>query len=44
MFILGMACVFIGISLLAPDDSKGNYNILFDGFTMIQGMQSINFF
>ena len=23
MFILGMMCVFIGISLLAPDESKG---------------------
>ncbi|MED6165184.1 hypothetical protein PIB30_097218 [Stylosanthes scabra] len=23
MFILGMTCVFVGISLLAPDDSKG---------------------
>ncbi|CAN7003564.1 unnamed protein product [Brassica oleracea var. botrytis] len=24
MFILGMMCVFIGISLLAPDDTRGN--------------------
>ena len=24
MFILGMMCVFIGICLLAPDDTKGN--------------------
>lgn len=23
MFVLGVMCVFIGISLLAPDDSKG---------------------
>ena len=25
MFILGMMSVFIGISLLAPDESKGNF-------------------
>lgn len=25
MFILGMMCVFIGICLLAPDDTKGNF-------------------
>lgn len=24
MFILGMLCVFIGISLLAPDDTRSN--------------------
>ena len=24
MFISGMLCVFIGISLLAPDDTRGN--------------------
>lgn len=27
MFLLGMAFVFIGISLLAPDDSKGTLSI-----------------
>jgi hypothetical protein len=29
MFVLGMAFVFIGISLLAPDDSKGWYHVDF---------------
>ncbi|CAH8384407.1 unnamed protein product [Eruca vesicaria subsp. sativa] len=28
MFILGMMCVFIGISLLAPDDTRGNETII----------------
>lgn len=29
MFILGMMCVFIGISLLAPDESRGTLDRIF---------------
>lgn len=29
MFVMGMACVFVGISLLAPDETKGTNTVLF---------------
>jgi len=43
MFILGMMCVFIGISLLAPDESKGIIinTKLFYGFTIYRGIQRL---